>query len=70
MSNMTSRGAYAVCIEHVEIGLDEWIDEYESAPNLVAVSDEQRAAAVRCYRCAQAAYYFVELPEDETIEGE
>ncbi|EIJ80184.1 hypothetical protein PB1_07482 [Bacillus methanolicus PB1] len=46
------------CEEHVEVGLDVIVDEYETAPVLTKFSDEKRLL-ITCGYCEKSAVYIV-----------
>ncbi|CAM3940730.1 CxxH/CxxC protein [Mesobacillus zeae] len=46
------------CEEHVELALDEAVDEYETAPKLEKIKDVDNENAT-CGYCGQAAVYIV-----------
>lgn len=53
---------YVVCKEHVEIAIDEFVDEYEDAPDLVDLAETRFAAwepPAHCQFCAEAPRFLI-----------
>lgn len=53
---------FVVCEEHLDIAIDEFIDEYEDAPDLVDLERATFAAwqpPAHCERCERLAKYLV-----------
>ncbi|MCD1261837.1 CxxH/CxxC protein [Paenibacillus athensensis] len=53
---------YVVCKEHVEIAIDEFIDEYEEAPDVVDLLKVQFAnwqPPAHCAHCQAAGRFLV-----------
>lgn len=47
------------CKEHVELALDEIVDEYEVAPIIRELSEEEKLSTI-CGYCKEKAVYIVE----------
>lgn len=53
---------FVVCKEHVEIAIDEFVDEYEDAPDLVDLTEVAFAAwepPAHCQFCAEAPRFLI-----------
>ncbi|WP_153125442.1 CxxH/CxxC protein [Peribacillus tepidiphilus] len=46
------------CLEHVELALDTVVDEYEVAPELIKLSEDQQLSTT-CEYCEKKAVYIV-----------
>jgi CxxH/CxxC protein (TIGR04129 family) len=55
-------GMYVVCKEHLELAIDQFVDEYEDAPDIVDLEAVHFSAWERpdhCERCAEQARFLV-----------
>jgi CxxH/CxxC protein (TIGR04129 family) len=53
---------FVVCQEHLDIAIDEFVDEYEDAPDLVDLEEVRFKAwepPKQCERCGKPAKYLV-----------
>ncbi|WP_166245867.1 CxxH/CxxC protein [Paenibacillus turpanensis] len=53
---------YCVCKEHLEIAIDEFVDEYEEAPDVVDLGETQFSAWTppeHCQECLKKAQFLV-----------
>ena len=46
------------CLEHVELALDTVVDEYETAPVMTELKDEEKLSTT-CEYCQKQAVYMV-----------
>lgn len=47
------------CLEHVELALDEYVDEMEDAPKLEEMKTIPKVSTTTCKYCEKEAIYFV-----------
>jgi CxxH/CxxC protein (TIGR04129 family) len=53
---------YVVCIEHVELAIDRFVDEYEEAPDLIDLNEVKFKSwepPVCCEECKEAARFLI-----------
>lgn len=53
---------YVVCKEHVEIAIENFVDEYEDAPDVVDLKETEFSdwdPPVKCAECEKHAEYLV-----------
>ncbi|MDT9725267.1 CxxH/CxxC protein [Xylanibacillus composti] len=53
---------YVVCREHLELAIEQFLDEYEEAPDVVDLEDTHFAAwdpPKQCERCDKPGQYLV-----------
>ncbi|GAB2716903.1 CxxH/CxxC protein [Paenibacillus thermoaerophilus] len=53
---------YCVCKEHLELAIDQFVDEYEDAPDIVDLAETKFSAwepPAHCERCSQPPRYLV-----------
>ncbi|MCU6791937.1 MULTISPECIES: CxxH/CxxC protein [Paenibacillus] len=53
---------FVVCKEHLELAIDQFVDEYEDAPDIVDIQEVSFTAwkpPVHCERCAEQARFLV-----------
>jgi CxxH/CxxC protein (TIGR04129 family) len=53
---------YVVCKDHLELAIDQFVDEYEDAPDIVDLQVVKFSAwepPTHCERCAEAARFLV-----------
>ncbi|MDB5055734.1 MAG: YyzF-like protein [Bacilli bacterium] len=53
---------YVVCMEHLELAIDRFVDEYEEAPDLIDLQKVHFKAwqpPAHCEECQQAAQFLV-----------
>jgi CxxH/CxxC protein (TIGR04129 family) len=53
---------YVVCIEHIELAIDRFVDEYEEAPDLIdleKVKFKSWEPPACCEECNEAARFLV-----------
>lgn len=53
---------YIVCLEHLDLAIDDFVDEYEEAPDVVDLQEVRFInwdPPATCERCGQAARFLV-----------
>jgi CxxH/CxxC protein (TIGR04129 family) len=54
------------CAEHIDIMIEEWVNEYELAPEIDLVDDKKKAP---CSWCKQDAVYYI-IPLEIEIQDD
>ena len=56
---------FLVCREHIERGLEDFIDCYELAPDMSIMQEEINSPMPKCRYCADHAAYILSMAKQE-----